>query len=96
MIDMKIPEMAFVGICSCGKLVYAGMDGKGEKRERNKEVMELIRDGYKVDRISVEKVRQMEWCNCERKAIHCEYHAAQSELWEIEQKLNADIKGEVK
>jgi hypothetical protein len=48
---------AYVGRRECGCMCAAILDFPGNEAETGKEVAEFIRDGMKIDRVTVEDVR---------------------------------------
>ena len=59
-------DMAYVAIHSCGKIVAASVDIPDNK-DCARHVASWIRRGEPVKRMSVEKARRSEWCQCYRK-----------------------------
>mgnify|MGYP001566260858 CR=1 FL=1 len=58
-------EFAYVGIKPCGCMVFAMVDTPGREKDIAKEVARCIRDGLKVERLPVERVRQeFKRCKC--------------------------------
>ena len=43
--------------CGCGALIFASVDAPGREKDNAKKVASLIRDGFKVERMTVESVR---------------------------------------
>ena len=60
-------DMAYVAIHSCGKIVAASVDVP-VNTSCARHVASWIRRGEVVKRMSVEKARRSEWCQCYRKA----------------------------
>lgn len=57
---------AYVGKCaSCGAVRFAAVDRPEDKRQVARDVAEAIRDGFVVERVTVEAARAMPWaCTC--------------------------------
>ena len=59
--------MAYVGHCQkCDALLAAAVDEPKYARDNAKFVAQMIRDGLRVDRVSVAAVRAGAWCKCPR------------------------------
>lgn len=54
---MSEDHFAYVGITACGCMVCATVDDPRWNRETAKDVAVWLRDGLRVERISVERVR---------------------------------------
>lgn len=58
----------FVARCKCGSgFVFAAVDLPEHRKSNAKEVAKLIRDGYRIDNVSVGEVRKSKLCFCEQK-----------------------------
>lgn len=52
-------HMAYVGYCGeCGGIVAAVVDEPGRPRETAKDVARYVRDGYRVERVTCQFVRE--------------------------------------
>lgn len=65
--DADIP--CYVAKCKCGcGLIFASVDEPGQSQERRKdtakEIAELIKDGYTIERMAVAEVRNAQWKTC--------------------------------
>lgn len=59
--DNKIEPMAYIGLKPCGCLVFASVDIPECASELAKEVRYCAKNGYRVERVTCEYVRQMKW-----------------------------------
>lgn len=57
---------SYVGLCpTCKSVRFASVDIPDMKRENAREVSKLIREGFDVERWTVERVRAANWaCSC--------------------------------
>jgi len=55
-----VTPMAYVARCSCGGLVMATT--YHHPRDAATSVAECIRDGYSIETMTIEDVRQIDWC----------------------------------
>jgi hypothetical protein len=55
---MSTDRFAYVGITACGCMVCASVEDPRWKRETAKDVAAWLRDGLRVERVPVERVRQ--------------------------------------
>ncbi len=62
---MTVP-MSYVAIHSCGRIVAATVDMKEHAKAVARDVARWVRLGDKVQRMSVEKARRSDWCECWR------------------------------
>lgn len=64
---MSAEKMLFIGTCTgCNQLVAGAVDDARDKKETAKFVAQMIRDGLRVERISVNDARnRMGHCTCE-------------------------------
>ncbi len=56
--------MSYVAIHSCGRIVAATVDRQEDAKTVAREVARWVRLGDKVNRMSVEKARRSDWCEC--------------------------------
>ncbi len=66
---MSDESMSYVGKCrGCGQLVYASVicfDDQERRREQAKDIAGLIKQGFSVEQMTVEQVRQSGFvCKC--------------------------------
>ena len=52
----------FISRCDCGGLTFAAVDTPERRKDNAKEVAALIRDGRRVENLSVTEVRGARWC----------------------------------
>ena len=47
--------------CGCGNLVFAMVNNPDHKKDVAREISKLIRDGYDIETMTVEEVREAPW-----------------------------------
>jgi Ethanolamine utilization protein EutJ (predicted chaperonin) len=72
MSDEKQGDMAYIGRHpKCGHIVFAVVDVQGREKQTARDVAGAVRDGLKIERMTVEAVRSApDWCDdkCSRRA----------------------------
>lgn len=57
--------MAYVGIKPCGCMVAARVDNSKHKKEVAKDISDFVKQGLRVERITVNRVRkELKKCEC--------------------------------
>lgn len=66
---MTAEHMAYAGHCAvCGAMCAATVDAPDRKRDNAKLIAKWVRDGLRVERVTVEHVRQsLKLCECLRR-----------------------------
>lgn len=54
----------FVGYGECGHIKAVSVDEPQRKEDNAKFVASLVRDGLRLEKLSVSDVRKAKWCDC--------------------------------
>jgi hypothetical protein len=69
--EAKEPEpMTYIARKDCGCIVFAGVDTPEMRKENAKEVASCIRDGYTIERVTCQFVRETDWFCPKHRAEH--------------------------
>ncbi len=74
---MSDQSPALVGLKDCGCLVAAMVDEPKYRRHNAGEVAALMRQGYTIERVTVEQARALPWC---RSGGACEHDPAEGQV----------------
>ena len=65
MADEDVPSYIARCLCGCGALTFASVDEPNQSKERRadnaKEIADLLRNGYTIERMTVGEVRKANW-----------------------------------
>lgn len=65
--EQRAAAPCFVGFGECGHIVACAVDSPEHAKTNAKDVSSWMREGLRIEKMSVAEVRVGKWCDCKRK-----------------------------